>query len=344
MDEKKAFIVDTNFIIENHALDEVNERLAEKNGVLYVTQVAIDERIAQECLKRKGKYDKLAQFMKECKEFADIKITREYNEIKELYTKGIQARYENLLGDRIIPLSVSEDTFRTVLDRAYFKVPPFITSGTDKGLKDSLMWLSILDYFKTMGEQNVVLLTNDNGFLENRERLCNEFGEVTKKKIEIKENAYYKEMLIEKPVIKDIEKLPDLSLYRDRIRSVMDDIRLEEIEGFFGPEYVMTFTTSELFDVEYIELIFSELKAKVKQDIFEYSIPANKVFDFDERITNGLVPIPMFALNKAIELWDEIAKEYPAYLPQFYSTVANILNNNYVVAESSFDASEDVPF
>ena len=53
MSDKTAFIFDTNFIIQNRDLDVVIQKLKEKEFVVYITQVAIDERIAQECNKQR---------------------------------------------------------------------------------------------------------------------------------------------------------------------------------------------------------------------------------------------------------------------------------------------------
>ena len=64
---KKAFVFDTNFIIQNYNLNDVVKNLNEKGFVVYITQVAIDERIAQECIKQRAKYDKLESFKKEVK-------------------------------------------------------------------------------------------------------------------------------------------------------------------------------------------------------------------------------------------------------------------------------------
>ena len=55
MGDKIAFVFDTNFIIQNHDLETVTQKLMEHDFVAYVTQVAIDERIAQECNKQKEK-------------------------------------------------------------------------------------------------------------------------------------------------------------------------------------------------------------------------------------------------------------------------------------------------
>ncbi len=65
MDEKKAFIFDTNFIIQNQQLDEVIDNLDESYSV-YVTQVSIDERIAQNCRELKKQFRKTSALLQIC--------------------------------------------------------------------------------------------------------------------------------------------------------------------------------------------------------------------------------------------------------------------------------------
>ena len=55
MGDKIAFIFDTNFIIQNHDLETVTQKLMEHDFVAYITQVEIDERIAQRMQQTKGK-------------------------------------------------------------------------------------------------------------------------------------------------------------------------------------------------------------------------------------------------------------------------------------------------
>ena len=55
---KTAFIFDTNFILQNSKLNEVVDNLKEDYNV-YVTQVSIDERIAQQCRELKSKYEEV---------------------------------------------------------------------------------------------------------------------------------------------------------------------------------------------------------------------------------------------------------------------------------------------
>ena len=73
MPNKKAFVFDTNFIIENLNLKEVVANLSEEFTV-YVTQVSIDERISQKYTELKNKYDKLLALIDDYKGIANIRI------------------------------------------------------------------------------------------------------------------------------------------------------------------------------------------------------------------------------------------------------------------------------
>jgi len=58
---KKAFVFDTNFIIQNYNLNDVVKNLNEKGFVVYITQVAIDERMlmyGKEASNRKQEIDR----------------------------------------------------------------------------------------------------------------------------------------------------------------------------------------------------------------------------------------------------------------------------------------------
>ncbi len=343
---KKAFVFDTNFIIQNYNLNDVVKNLNEKGFVVYITQVAIDERIAQECIKQRAKYDKLESFKKEVEGFASITITEPYEKTEKLYKEGMQKKYETLFGANIIPFDRSEKNFNRILQRAYMKVPPFITSGTDKGFKDSLMWLSILDFFSSNGEDEVVFVSNDNGFKENSERLCTEFRDTTSKIIEIKDNSYYKTILDSDAVKKENVKpnsLPDVSQLRKRIRSVLESLCWCEVEDSWGqPEFIRTFTLTEKVDADYMEAIMNGLKRDISTHLFDESVPAFNIFALDDRVVNGNANVSVADMEAANKLFEEIKEQYPEYIKQFYSTAANIFNESYIEPVEVND--DDLPF
>lgn len=350
MSNEKAFVFDTNFIIQNHNLNEVVDNLINKGFVVYITQVAIDERIAQECLKQKTKYDKIESFQREIQDFATIKIIKPYEDTRKMYHDGMQKKYEALFGKNIIPINKSASAFERVLQRAYMKIPPFITSGTDKGFKDSLMWLSVIDFFKSNGENEIIFVSNDNGFRENVDFLCAEFEENTGKKIEIKDNSYYKSILDSDVVKKDSEKtefIPDVSQIREKIRNVITNLCGCEVEDNWGEyEWVRSFTLSQKVDEDYMEVVLNGLKNDITKHIFDEYVSATDIFALDDRVKDGNVSISISELEDAYKLVEEIKKKYPEYLKQFYATAANIFNNNYEAPPISFEDIDDsdLPF
>ena len=79
MAEVKAFVFDTNFIIQNQNLDEVLDKLKEQFSV-YITQVSIDERIAQNCRDLKAQFDEAEKCKVKFIHFATINFKKTYEE------------------------------------------------------------------------------------------------------------------------------------------------------------------------------------------------------------------------------------------------------------------------
>ncbi len=350
MGDKIAFVFDTNFIIQNHDLETVTQKLMEHDFVAYVTQVAIDERIAQECNKQKEKYDELEKIKDKFCDFASIKITKKYEDTQRYYKEGMRKKYDSLFGKNIVPLSTDEDTFSKILERAYAKIPPFIKGSSDKGFKDTLMWMSLIDYFSKDGESKVVFVTDDNGFRDNINALEEEFNNITGKTIEIKSNSYYKEIIAPIPVMPEPKQLTEiqytvnLTALRDEIQEAIHNICWTETEDYWGnTEWNKTFTTSKPFDASYVAQIFEQLGNKIELHILEQSVFASSILDMDNRIKDGDVKIPMASLERAFNLYLEIKEHCADYVQSFYTASIGIMNKN---CEYKFDFSDDeeLPF
>ena len=357
MAEKKAFVFDTNFIIQNQNLNDALDKLKEKFSI-YITQVSIDERIAQNCRDLKGQFDDAEKCKLKFIHFATISFKKTYEEESEFYQKGIQTKYENYFGDHIIPFTKDGETLATIIDRANRRLPPFSAAkdASDKGFKDCLLWLSMLDYFKDNGEDEVIFVTDDkSAFRNNTEHLQKEFHEVTAKAIEIHPNSYYKELLKqpettipesiseEKP-----EELPNLDAFREDIEEAVEGLRGVDWYNYFGnPQWSQTFTTSVPFDKEYIKTFFAGLRSNIANHIFEKSIPASKLLDFDGRVNDCDTEIPMQSLEKALRVYQAVLSNYSQYSEQFFEAATKILNRNYKAPPAlPFDVDDDgeLPF
>ena len=356
MAEKKAFVFDTNFIIQNQNLDEVLDKLKEKFSV-YITQVSIDERIAQNCRDLKAQFDEAEKCKVKFIHFATISFKKTYEEESEFYQKGMQTKYENYFGDNIIPFTKDGETLTTIIDRANRRLHPFSAAkdASDKGFKDCLLWLSMLAYFRDNGEDDVIFVTDDkSAFRNNTEYLQKEFHEVTGKTIEIHPNNYYKELLKqpEKPTPesnpeKKPEELPNLDTFREEVEEAIEGLRGVDWKNCFGdPQWSQTFTTSVPFNKDYTKTFFAGLRSDIADHIFEKSVPASKLLDFDGRVIDCDTEIPMQNLEKALRIYQAVLSNYSQYSEQFFEAATKILNRNYKAPPAlPFDVSDDdLPF
>ena len=96
-EKKKAFVFDTNFIIEyKKRLDEVVKNLSTDFNV-YVTQVSIDERIAQNCREAKEKFDKVEECIKKYPDIADVTMRKSFEEVCASYQADTPKAYKKIV-------------------------------------------------------------------------------------------------------------------------------------------------------------------------------------------------------------------------------------------------------
>lgn len=351
MGGKSAVVLDTNFIFAKAKhMDDLLQEL-KKNYEVYITQISVDERKEQMCREFEKGYISVKQF---CAEFAYITGTPNLIEIDEALDKlrhGMQKKYELAFAGHIIPHNANKELLETVLDRANKKISPFSTDekASDKGFKDTLIWLSILEYFKTGGESDVIFVSNDGGFRKEIEFLCQEFRQYTGKTITLKDSNFYKDV---EPQIQESErKIPemlpqDINQLREKIQSVIGELcGVNDYDYWGNPEWNRTFTLNERVDSDYMKVVFNHLKQDITNNLFETSVPADKILGLDDRITNH-VSIPMESLEKASLLHEEIKTNMKDFLIQFYSAAANIINNNYEPSTEtlSIDENDELPF
>lgn len=347
MEEKAAFVFDTNFIIKEKKLDEVITNLQDKYTV-YITQVSINERIAQQCRDLKEKFEKVESIQNECREIASISFLSTFEERTEDIRTGVQKKYEQYFKDNIIPMSTTEKVFNEVLERSYEKRAPFSSdkNASDKGFKDTLMWISLLDYFTSNGPDRIVFITDDKAFTGQAKSLADEFEAITGKGIEIKSNAFYKELL-EPTEISEVPQeveIPDLPGMRERIATAVSALCADEAMDRWGDIFLAdTFATSVRFDENMAETFLKNLADIISLHIFEKSVPASCVFELFDGVADGSVDISLAALENLSGLYKEILANYPTFLHPFYNAVANQLNCNYRQPQL-ITADDEMPF
>ena len=349
MEEKKALVFDTNFIKKNNKnFKDVIEKIIDDFSV-YITQVSIEERIGQKCREDKQAYEELEKRSKKSVFFASVEFKYSVDDIGVLRRKSMQNSYFRIFKNNIIPLNSSKFLLEDVLKRACDKLPPFSSdsNASDKGFKDYLMWNSIITFFIERGEAEVLFLTDDKGFLDNKGWLENEFYELTKKKIEIKPNDYYKSLASESDKdlsleTADVLEIANIEELREEIEQTFLSITQTETENEYGfPCVENTYTTHVYLLPEDTKEILDKLPSLVSKHVFEKQLSVYEVFDIEPGNIIGYYTIDIKNLEKAIRLYNKIKEKYSKYLEQFIVVVTKIINGNY---EAIIEDEDELPF
>jgi len=217
---KEIIVFDTNFIwfekdtnlktIFSNSMTELIEFIEKnkiKNVIIAIPQVVIDERLCQRQRNfynfKKSVYDKVDS-LKQINIQIDIKKLDELN-----YMQLLEEETRKFIKDNsIVLINLPEFDSKKIYDRALNKISPFMNDM--HGFKDTLIWLSIKKYAEQHQNLNILLLTDDKGFIEsslNKELKENNQILIKKDLIELEEyfdiqhklqlklKKYYDEML-----------------------------------------------------------------------------------------------------------------------------------------------------
>ena len=343
--DKKAFVFDTNFIVQNLKLYEVIDKIDE-DYVPYITQVSIEERKAQQCILKKKAYGEVLKLHQELKSIITIKSRTTFDAELIKHKEYVQSSYETLFKDHIIRYDISSELFALILQRAYEKTAPFNDSdgASDKGFKDTLMWLSIMAFFKDNGENEVIFLTDDNGFHNKIDALTKEFEEYTGKKIQIKKNSAFGSLFVNKKETVSVPKkeIPNIESIREQLRDLLENICWVTEYNYFGDEeYYRSFLTSVQFDNAYIKTVMDDLDKIIQENLFSDKIQVSVFLNKDGRIYNDR-RIDIAFIEKLHRLYKDTMETYPEHTSAFLKNITEKLNENYEEVDV-FDNAE-VPF
>lgn len=141
--------------------------------------------------------------------------------------------------------------------------------------------------------------------------------------------------------------MPNLDTFREEVEEAIEGLRGVDWKNCFGdPQWSQTFTTSVPFNKDYTKTFFAGLRSDIADHIFEKSVPASKLLDFDGRVIDCDTEIPMQNLEKALRIYQAVLSNYSQYSEQFFEAATKILNRNYKAPPAlPFDVSDDdLPF
>ena len=346
---KQALIFDTNFIIEHSKdLNTVVEKLS-KTYEVFVTQLSIDERISQQYLDLKAKYDNAKKIANEMKSFAKLEFIKDFEDAYSSTKTWIQNNYTQLFQNKIIPFSKSEETYAEIIDRVYKKKAPFIAKSSDKGFKDTILWLSLIEYFSNNNNfESILFVSNDHGFTENAEILRKEFNLKTPLTIEIKNNDFLNKLVQEEKEDNVLNNNGITNIKSEELNELRQDVQriLSRIcTGTSFNPYEDGYRTYPLFkissylEVTQIEDMLNNLQNILFNDLFATQFLFSSLFS-GIYVFKDEYYIPRDDIESLKNLYDKIRSNYKQVLPQFYKVVTELINRNY----DSNDFPEDIPF
>lgn len=339
-EEKKYIIIpDTNFIRE-HPYDFDNVlKVLKKHGEVFISEITIEEKIAQERIEIKRDYAKINEEKEKYKQIADISFKQSLDERIKWREDLTLSNYKKSFGNNVIKFEKNEKVFSMVLERAYNKIPPFSQSSStdknpsDKGFKDTLLWLSLINYFKiNKSDKEIVFITNDNGFIKNCEALTQEFFDATKQKIQISNSEFYQNLIADKKntefdkntIIKEVTDI-ELENLRKEINHAVEGICFIWDQEYGEMKEVFSVKFGGIIDTELTQY-FENIQKIINKNIFNEYVSAK---DFWGDIVDSVYY--NVRIEKYIELnniYLKMKNTYPNYLSQFFHTVASIFNKN----------------
>lgn len=177
MRQKYKIVLDTNIlrneddnklnVIFNNKLEHIFNFIQDndlKTVDLCIPKLVIDERVAQRVKQIRDKIDTINTEAKAVGVFSNRKVAKKKFNPRTYKKKLNKIANELIKKYKIKEIKTTKVDQDIILDRALNKVPPFYSKGGDKGFKDSLIWLSILEDVKNNKKFNYILVTNDSGF------------------------------------------------------------------------------------------------------------------------------------------------------------------------------------
>lgn len=293
MDKKIKIILDSNHIYKlssNRLISMIDNY--NKLGDTYIPEVVIDELVQRDI-----DYIEEVNFYKN--KSVVINNSIETKKIEDQLIGEIRLYYSNLFNNKVIKLSSIQ--IDQMYNRALVKKPPFIEdkNASDKGFKDSLIWVSILEDSHTNFDE-VIFLSSDNSFIDNKDALEKEFFNIHDLEISFLRQLENKRKIKtptispdekEDDYLKTIEDFKKLESLRENLDRLLDRIVNVRIYNDFGEYYKeQRFSLFEKLEDIPLEKLMDNLNNLVRANIMRNTVSPSEflntfgdIFLFDEK-------------------------------------------------------------
>ena len=291
---------DTNFIIENK--NEIGTVILDikPNYKLVIARLVIEEVKAQKVRQTIKNYNSIKEKIEESKkenswinivDNTDIEnvIVEQENKLDEWLIKAFD--------NNIVEINNNDnELLENILKRCKYKKPPFnnVDGASDKGFKDTILFINLMDFIKDTNYDEIFLFTNDKVFNKFKKDLEKEFNENKGKNINIISgdiNRLYDILNIkkveeenkeekEKEEEKNEEIFPKIQKDEKSVREKTKEI----LSNIFGELELMNnwnFITWNKIEVEEVKKLLDNLNEIISKYIFLDKIDVKYIFCVD---------------------------------------------------------------
>lgn len=263
------YILDTNIILsEKKNLNKILESLKSKNYYVFTTEVSIHEIKGQVSRSIKQSILNIETIINSSVgQYFRNSSNYDANEAIRKSQVKIDKTMEDYFNMNIIPLNTDNHKIKTIFNRANDRNAPFSKkeNSSDKGFKDTLLWLSIIDYYKNKSDINVNFVTSDNIFHDYISELKDEFNKETNLNIEIRNLASIYDSKIDNLKDKKLGNLPETSIDLKILDDTINNFLYSEVSDIYGNKDIKrNFIIHKFIENEDISNLLDYLDAMLK--------------------------------------------------------------------------------
>ena len=241
-------IFDTNILNENKLkLNEINEKLKVVSDI-YVPEMVIEEIKSQKARTITDDYSRIETIIKRNENLfkykEDFKLSDVLIESEHHIEKWFNNNYDKII-------KYSGITMKDILNRLKYKIAPFINEpgSSDKGFKDTIIWMSILKNKDIQNYKQIFFVTHDKaGFTKRREDLLAEYEQRCNVPLTICSNIeelfnnlgivkLEKTNLLSEDDLNDAFKVDDISNLKEELNTCISNILYNTYEDEWGNDY-----------------------------------------------------------------------------------------------------------
>lgn len=387
----KIIILDSTFLVKKRLLHSIKEFINSHNkiGDIFIPETVLDEQVKfnmsileTEIIPFLRNYPILYKILDIDYDVSNFSFKLSESDKQKIYVY-LRNYIIDLFKGKIIPYKSIE--LRDVYKRAMRKKAPFNNNSrkekknqhqktSDSGFKDTLIWLSILNYnYDDYSE--VIFISNDNDFQHNREKLIKEFFKKHNKPLEMhrnfpdinedtgkenKDNTKEKETnnnrKIEENSSETLKNYRKVNSYRTDLNKILNEILMKTRPHELGSYSELRFDTNQSININEYNSFKQHIEEVINKNIMMTEIRPKfflKPYLNEENIREHF-KINIQSLINLLILMTEFEKALPDYTDAILSSINSEINEtaniNYeqgFITDYSNNItvdSEDLPF